>query len=112
MLKSAFRPLPAAACEIVPVATEFMTKVTAPYCRRPSLIANTHAGFRPEAVPGGVARSMSPQPGSPRPRCASAGAWFSSGSGPTAGTRWSACPRHPVGEQTLQVGPEGNSRPA
>ena len=98
-------------CEIVPVATEFMTKVIAALAAATSLIASAHAGFRPEAVPGGVAEIHVAPAGSPRPEVRFGGrpvllqqqrdGWHA-----LVGLSLDT----PIGDQTLEVGPEGQAR--
>ncbi|WP_374244328.1 peptidoglycan DD-metalloendopeptidase family protein [Zoogloea sp.] len=99
-------------CEIVPPVTQVITKVIVTGTAAMLLSASVHAGFRPEAVPGGVAGIIVAPAGAPRPEVRYEGrpvllvpqrdGWRA-----LVGLSLDT----PVGERTLDIGPEGQSRP-
>ena len=99
-------------CDIVPQNKAFVPAITAAALCAALLSATAQADLRPEPVPGGVAEIHVAAAGNPRPEVRFDGrpvllrqradGWHA-----VVGLPLDT----PVGEQTIQIGPEGNSRP-
>lgn len=98
-------------CDIVPQNKAFVPAITAAALCAALLSATAQADLRPEPVPGGVAEIHVAAAGNPRPEVRFDGrpvllrqradGWHA-----VVGLPLDT----PVGEQTIQIGPEGNSR--
>lgn len=98
-------------CDIVPQNKAFVPAITAAALCAALLSATAQADLRPEPVPGGVAEIHVTAAGNPRPEVRFDGSPVllrqrADGWHAVVGLPLDT----PVGEQTIQIGPEGNSR--
>jgi|APMI01.1.fsa_nt_gi murein DD-endopeptidase MepM/ murein hydrolase activator NlpD len=104
--------LPATMCDIVPLRVNLVRQCVYSALFLALATAPAHAAFQPEAVPGGVAEIAVAAAGMPRPEVRYGGkpvllqqrknGWFALVGLPLD---------TPVGEQQLDIGPDGNSHP-
>lgn len=99
-------------CDIVPQNKAFVPAITAAILGSALLSATARADLRPEAVPGGVVEIHVAAAGNPRPEVRFDGRPVLLRQRADGWHALVGLPLDtPVGEQAVQVGPEGNSRP-